>query len=331
MISEISHKGPTILITAGDPAGIGPEIILRSLKGFNNLHRFIIFGDYPVMARACSLTGFPGHKLLWNQMKRNHVTVTGSQMNVPFHPGQAGRVNPLFGRYSYTWIKECVEFSHGSKNKKSLAIVTAPINKEASHKGGFSFSGHTDYLSYLYHAPATSMMFFSKRLKVILATIHCSLKQAITALSRKLILEKIEHAHYAMRRWGVSHPDILVCGLNPHAGEAGAFGDEEKTVILPAINAARRKNITVSGPFPPDTVFLKALDKKSCCVVAMYHDQALIPFKLLSFSTGVNVTIGLPVIRTSPDHGTAYDIAWKGNADESSFREAVRLALSMTS
>ena len=323
-----SKKKPLVLITMGDPAGIGPEIILKTLNALRNLQDFCIFGDYHVLKQACRLAHFPQGMLVFDQMKRNRVCVRGTQLSRPFHIKQAGKVNAQFGQYSVKWIQEAVEFSHQLRAANvPHAIVTAPINKKSAHLSGFRFAGHTDFLSYLYEAPETSMMFYSKKLKVILVTIHCSLEKAVRSLNKDFIKRKIMHAYSALKSWGIVHPQILVAGCNPHAGEGGAFGREEKEFIEPAVKACRKKGFNVSGPYPPDTIFLKALENPSSCVVAMYHDQGLIPFKLLSFSSGVNVTTGLPVIRTSPDHGTAFDIAWKGIADNKSFLEAVKLAL----
>ena len=328
MNNSLKVKSPHILITMGDPAGIGPEIIIKTLKHLKNLHQFSIFGDYSVLKKACLLVNFPIGKLVYNQSKKSRISVRGSQLEKPFHLKDAGKINPKFGKLSIQWIKEAVEYSHSLRACKiPHAIVTAPINKESAHLGGFRFAGHTDFLSYLYEAPETSMMFYSKRLKTILVTIHCSLQSACKSLNKDFILKKIIHAHHSLRSWGIAKPEILVAGLNPHAGEGGAFGQEEKIWITPAIRSARKKGINATGPYPPDTIFLKALNNPSSCVVAMYHDQGLIAFKLLAFSDGVNVTVGLPVTRTSPDHGTAFDIAWKGIANHKSFFEAVKLAL----
>lgn len=319
---------PLVLITMGDPAGIGPEIILKTIKTYRSLHQFFIFGDDRVLKKACELVRFPKGKIGYRRTFQNRITVLGTQMEKGFSEKRIGKIYSYYGAMSIRWIEEAVQFSKDLiKRKIPHAVVTAPINKESAHLGGFAFSGHTDYLSHLYSSPETSMMFYSRKCKVILATVHCSLSKAISSLNEKIIYQKIVHAHTAMKKWGVQKPEILVSGLNPHSGESGAFGNEEIQLIEPAIKAARKKRIDVTGPYPPDTIFLKAIHNPSACVVAMYHDQGLIPFKLLAFSSGVNVTVGLPVIRTSPDHGTAFDIAWKGVADPRSFREAVSLAL----
>ena len=327
------NKGPSqnsfrLLITMGDPSGVGPEIILKSLIHSRKLHQYIVFGDYNTMIKARQLSGFPAEKILFNKSKKNCLTVTGTQLTKPFYLRNRGKPNASFGKSSILWIKEAVSFSRSLLSQKvPHSLVTAPINKQAAHMGGFRFAGHTDYLSHLYKVKETSMIFYSKKLKVILVTIHCSVAKAIKLINKKNVFQKIMHAQAAMKSWGIKKPELLVSGLNPHAGEAGAFGREEELMITPAIKTAKNNGVKAAGPFPPDTIFLKALNKPSSCVVAMYHDQGLIPFKLLAFSNGVNATIGLPIMRTSPDHGTAFDIAWKGNADQSSFREALKLAL----
>ncbi|MCK5706123.1 MAG: 4-hydroxythreonine-4-phosphate dehydrogenase PdxA [Candidatus Aureabacteria bacterium] len=328
MIDDLPFKFPLILITMGDPAGVGPEIILKTLRNSRKLERYIIFGDHKTLKKACKSINFPSEKLIQDHFAKNHIRVSGSQLTQNFLIKDAGRPNAIFGKASVKWIEEAVLFSKRLKKKNiPHALVTAPINKEAAHMGGFRYNGHTDYLSHLYKSPDTSMMFYDKKLNVILTTIHCSLEQAIKKINRKLIFQKIIHADSALKKWGISKPVILVAGLNPHAGEAGAFGNEEIKHIIPAIEKAVSIGINVKGPFPPDTVFLKALFDPSKCVVSMYHDQGLIAFKLFAFSTGVNVTFGLPTLRTSPDHGTAYDIAWKNTADPKSFHQALKLSL----
>ena len=256
------------------------------------------------------------------------IILRGSRLPRSFRIKDAGRIDPVWGQFSIKWIEEAVACSRQMQQENQPhALVTAPINKASAHSGGFQYTGHTDFLAHLYGVRETSMMFVSRRLNLILVNIHCSLQKAIRNLNKSIILQKIRHAHTAMEKWGSNCPEILVSGLNPHAGETGAFGKEEEIIIAPAIKEAKDQGIMASGPYPPDTVFLKALDNKNTCVVAMHHDQGLIPFKLLDFSHGVNVTVGLPVVRTSPDHGTAYDIAWKGKADPTSFYEAAKLAM----
>jgi 4-hydroxythreonine-4-phosphate dehydrogenase len=209
---------------------------------------------------------------------------------------------------------------------KVAGIVTAPICKEAIHRAGWHFQGHTEYLAHLTGARQYAMMLTGRGLSVVLVTIHMGLAGVSRCLSRASVLRALRLAHGACRKLGVRTPRIGVCAFNPHAGEAGAFGTEEKRVIAPAIRAAMAQGIAAEGPFPADTLFVGPHRKRFDIIVAMYHDQGLIPLKMLAFDVGVNITLGLPIVRTSPDHGTAFDIAGKGIADPRSMIEAIRLA-----
>jgi 4-hydroxythreonine-4-phosphate dehydrogenase len=211
-------------------------------------------------------------------------------------------------------------------NKQVDAIVTAPISKESLKMAGFKWPGHTEMLASLTKTKDYAMMLIGEPLTVILVTIHTALKKVPGLITRQKILKTIRLAKKACNMLGIKNPIIAVAGLNPHAGEAGIFGDEEIKKIIPAVKEAVKEGIPVSGPYPPDTVFHKAYKGDIDIVVCMYHDQGLIPLKMIAFDKGVNVTVGLPFIRTSPDHGTAYDIAWKGIANPSSMIEAIKLA-----
>jgi 4-hydroxythreonine-4-phosphate dehydrogenase len=206
------------------------------------------------------------------------------------------------------------------------AVATAPINKEALRLAGLPWSGHTDLLAHLTNAPRVAMMFHSEPLRVVLATVHVPLVEVPALLTRELMEETIALTARELPRFGRPSPRIAVAGLNPHAGEHGLFGREEQTAIAPAIEAARARGIDVAGPFPADTLFVRAVRGEFDVVVACYHDQGLIPVKLAAFGRAVNVTLGLPIVRTSVDHGTAFDIAGKGVADAGSMIEAVKLA-----
>ncbi len=315
-----------ILITMGDAAGSGPEIIARSIKE-NKVKNSLIFGDFKILSYALKKQKInPANFIRLNDFEKGKITVMGSQIKRKFSISQTGKTDIIFGKYSIKWIEEAVEFSKLLSEKKiPHGILTGPINKKSASLSGFKFAGHTDFLAHLYGVKNYSMMFLSKKMNTILVTIHMSLKNALKKINKNLILEKIIHAHMILKKLGAKNPLILISGLNPHAGENGLFGNEEKKFIVPAIKEAKKRNIKASGPYPPDTVFLKAYKNKNSCVVAMYHDQALIPYKLLSFDTEVNATIGLPVFRTSPDHGTADDIAWKGKASNKSFISAYKL------
>jgi len=227
------------------------------------------------------------------------------------------------GRACVSYIKKAVELA---SSKEVDGIVTAPISKEALKMAGFMWPGHTEMLSELTGTKDYAMMLVGGPLRVILVTIHTALKNVPDLITKSKVLKTIRLAKKACNMLGIKNPGIAVAGLNPHAGEAGIFGDEEIKKIIPAVREAQKEDIAVSGPYPPDTVFHKAYKGDVDIVVCMYHDQGLIPLKMIAFDKGVNVTIGLPFIRTSPDHGTAYDIAWKGVANPSSMIEAIKLA-----
>lgn len=221
------------------------------------------------------------------------------------------------------YIKKAVELA---LNRQVDGIVTAPISKEALKMVGVKWPGHTEMLADLTRTKDYAMMLAGGPLKVILVTIHTALRNVPDLITRQRVLKTIRLAKKACDMLKIRNPRIAVAGLNPHAGEAGIFGDEEKKKIVPAMAKARKEGIPVSGPYPPDTIFHKAYKGEVDIIVCMYHDQGLIPLKMIAFDKGVNVTIGLPFVRTSPDHGTAYDIAWKGIADPSSMIEAIKLA-----
>jgi 4-hydroxythreonine-4-phosphate dehydrogenase len=227
------------------------------------------------------------------------------------------------GRACVSYIKRAVELVI---SKQVDAIVTAPISKEALKMAGLKWPGHTEMLADLTRTKDYAMMLIGEHLRVILVTIHTALKNVPDLITKQKILKTIRLAKKACNMLGIKNPIIAVAGLNPHAGEAGIFGDEEIKKIIPAVKEAVKEGIPVSGPYPPDTVFHKAYKGNIDIVVCMYHDQGLIPLKMIAFDKGVNVTVGLPFIRTSPDHGTAYDIAWKGIANPSSMIEAIKLA-----
>jgi 4-hydroxythreonine-4-phosphate dehydrogenase len=225
----------------------------------------------------------------------------------------------------------CVDAIEAAQRGIIDAIVTAPISKASWQMAGHKkYPGHTELLADKCKSRHVAMMFISPQLKVALATVHQSLMSIRDSLSIGRVFNPIDLADQALKRWfGITHPRIAVCGLNPHAGEGGQFGDEEERVIAPAILMAGEAGIDVRGPFPADTVYLRALDGRFDCVIAMYHDQGLLPIKLLAWQHAVNMTLGLPIIRTSPDHGTAFDIAGKNRADPSSMIAAIRLAIDL--
>ncbi|HDL63859.1 MAG TPA: 4-hydroxythreonine-4-phosphate dehydrogenase PdxA [Proteobacteria bacterium] len=211
------------------------------------------------------------------------------------------------------------------------ALITGPINKEGIHRAGYKFQGHTDYLAYLTGTDNYAMMLIGGDIRVVLVTVHIPLAEVSSSLNKEEIVRKIYLARDAMLRFGIGEPRIAVAGLNPHAGEGGAFGREELDIITPAVEECRGEGLLVQGPLPPDTLFYKMLQGEYDVAVVMYHDQGLIPLKMLAFDRGVNITLGLPFVRTSPDHGTAYDIAGQGKANPDSMIEAINTACLLTS
>jgi 4-hydroxythreonine-4-phosphate dehydrogenase len=280
---------PRIAITEGDPSGIGPEIARRAATDAR-----VLDVCEPVLYGAAAGTAFP-----------------------------PGVLSADAGKAAYDAI---VRATVDAQRGEVAAIATAPINKEALRLAGFPWNGHTDLLAHLTGAKHVAMMFHSDELRVVLATVHVPLADVPRLLTQTLVEETIALTARELPLFDKVQPRIAVAGLNPHAGEHGLFGREEETAIAPAIACCRAKGIDVSGPFPADTLFVRARNGEFDVVVACYHDQGLIPVKLVAFGRAVNVTLGLPIVRTSVDHGTAFDIAGKGVADAGSMIAAVLLA-----
>ncbi len=315
-----------IAITMGDPAGVGPEIIVKALVSKEVRKHIvpIIIGDRSVMKDAVTLSGvdieFEEDLLTLSQEENEKVfliAIDGLKDN------KKGSATAEGGRASAECIKKAVRMC---MNNEANAMATAPISKAALHLAGYSWPGHTEMIAELTNTERVGMMFVGESLRVILVTIHVPLRSVPELITEEKVYDTILLAEKACTMLSVDSPRIAVAGLNPHAGEGGIFGNTEKIRISPAIEKAKNEGINVTGPYPPDVIFKKAFDGEFDIIVAMYHDQGLIPFKMLYFDKGVNTTIGLPIIRTSPDHGTAYDIAWKGIADPSSMIEAILLA-----
>lgn len=314
----------------GDPGGVGPEIIIKALcsSEMKDLCIPVVVGDRVVMEEAVRLPGL--------SVKLNIIREPGEAKSTPgtldlidmaiVREFQKNKPTAEGGRASAAYIRKAVELAG---NKQVYAMVTAPISKEALKMAGMNWPGHTEMIAELTGAKEYAMMLVGGPLRVILATIHTALKNVPGMIKRDNVLKTIRLARRACAMLGIRDARIAVAGLNPHAGEAGIFGDEEIKEIIPAIEDAAREGIQTTGPFPPDTIFHKAYKGEVDIVVCMYHDQGLIPLKMIAFDKGVNVTVGLPIIRTSPDHGTAYDIAWSGKADPSSMIEAIKLAVQM--
>jgi 4-hydroxythreonine-4-phosphate dehydrogenase len=317
----------TIAITMGDPAGIGPEVIVNALRNpeIQTICHPIVIGDQSVMQEALKVCNVPFNLVPLRSPSDTfpspgtvRIIDTGELKNF-----QKGGPSAEGGRACTSYIKKAVELA---RDKQVDAIVTGPISKEALKMAGQKWHGHTEMLAELTNTTDYAMMLAGGPLRVILVTIHTAIRNVPQLITREAVLKTIRLAKKACDMMGISSPRIAVAGLNPHAGEAGIFGTEEIEAISPAIEDAIHEGLPVTGPYPPDTIFHKAYKGDVDIIVSMYHDQGLIPLKMISFDTGVNVTIGLPIIRTSPDHGTAYDIAWKGIARPSSMIEAIKLA-----
>jgi 4-hydroxythreonine-4-phosphate dehydrogenase len=310
-------------LTMGDPAGIGPEICLKAACRFEGPS--LLIGDpyfLQLEARRLGLT-LPSH------VAYAEATRVAPQMAI-------GQVSMTAGLNAIACIEAAVTLA---LSKEIRAIVTAPIHKEALHAAGSPFPGHTEMLAALAGVPQDSvaMMLVNDELRTLLVSIHVSLRQALDFISKDTVLHSIQLAHAALTKAGIRQPRIAVAGVNPHAGEGGLFGREEIDHILPAIQAAKNLGIDAQGPFPPDTIYMRARGfKEFDLVIAQYHDQGLIPIKYMGLDQGVNLTVGLPFVRTSVDHGTAFDLAGKagpnglGEADPSSMLAAMRVATQMS-
>jgi 4-hydroxythreonine-4-phosphate dehydrogenase len=324
---------PTIGLTMGDPCGVGAEIIVKALAddSLRTRARFMVFGFSEQLAYTADALELP-----WPYPRDRHEAIRPSDRNVlvldfdeysmpasmPRGPSKIG------GQASLAFCDGAIQ---AAQQRLIDAMVTAPISKTSWQMAGVKkFPGHTELLADRFHARHVAMMFVSPKLRVVLATIHEPMAALQDSLTIGTVFHPIELADNALRQWfGINQPRLAVCGLNPHAGEDGRFGDEESRIITPAILMASEAGIDADGPFPADTVYLKALAGDYDCVVAMYHDQGLIPIKLLGWDQAVNLTLGLPIVRTSPDHGTAFDIAGKGVADPGSMIAAIHLAIDL--
>lgn len=326
---------PLIAITMGDPAGVGPEICLQLLANeeVRELAVPVIFGDARLLAKCARQTGLPSPRRILSEIEWSEKFASLDEPAVldvfgfdadGFEPG---RVSAKTGAAGFRYVEKAIEAALAGQ---VAAVATAPLNKEALHAAGITYPGHTEMFAEKMAAERSCMTFFSEEMICSLVTVHIGYQDVVPALSSRRIQDVIELTHDAVRRVKGRAPKIAVCGLNPHAGEHGLFGrGEEESIIAPAVAAARAAGMQVEGPLPPDTAFIAAKRRAVDAYVCMYHDQALIPLKALAFDTAVNTTLGLPVPRTSVDHGTACDIAWQGRASGRSLVEAVKLAASM--
>ena len=324
-----SPDKPRVGITIGDPSGIGPEIVLKAVADddVRAVCSPVIIGPAAELLRQALVLGldaaFPAYAEGLTGFDNLDKPIIFDSNNLDASV-EWGALSAASGRAAVAAIEACVRLCRAGKLD---AMTTAPINKESLKLAGSPFPGHTEMITALCGADESLMCFFAGDLKVFLLTIHTSLADAITSITRERIVGAITLANRELRRFGIAQPRIAVAGLNPHAGEHGLFGSEEAREIEPAIEVCRTNhNIDVMGPFAADTLFLRAWRGEFDAVAACYHDQGLIAVKCLSFGRAVNVTLGLPIIRTSVDHGTAFDIAGRGIADHGSMVEAIKLA-----
>lgn len=323
-MSDLNHL--PIAITMGDPCGIGPEIIAKLYADGVSLPPTLVLGDEGLIKRAVRLLGLPLTVKVISSPEDFESVPNAIQIislsrlpeDLPF-----GQLDARAGNAAYDYIRAGIELA---LQKRIRAVVTAPINKEALRLADIHYPGHTEILADFSGAKDFAMMLMNDDLRVILVTIHVSLREAIAQLTIEHELTTIRLAHRAMTQLGIDHPRVAVAGLNPHAGEHGLFGSEDEEIIKPAIHRAQAEGIEASGPWPGDTVFMHARQGRFDIVVAQYHDQGLIPVKYLGVDEGVNITVGLPFVRTSVDHGTAFDIAGTGEASHASLRVAVQQA-----
>ncbi|GBG55288.1 4-hydroxythreonine-4-phosphate dehydrogenase [Sporomusaceae bacterium FL31] len=325
----IDDQRPILAITMGDAAGCGPEIIVKALidESIYLKCRPLVFGDAGRMKLAAALVSSPlkireikdVHSGLYQYGSIDVLDFANIPADLPF-----GQVDARAGHAAFTYIEAAIQ---QAVQKNVAAIVTAPINKEALHKGGHHYPGHTEILAQLSNSADYAMMLSGDELRVIHVTTHVSMLEAASLIKKERVLRIIRLADRTLRLLGLEQPRIAVAGFNAHAGENGLFGREDLDEITPAVMAAQQEGITAVGPIPPDTVFYRTVCRKEFdIVVVMYHDQGHIPIKLLGFDNGINVTVGLPFLRTSVDHGTAFDIAGTGKADSSSMSAAIEFA-----
>lgn len=313
-----TRDGFPVVFSMGDPHGIGPEVILKALEHFpsRGVIRPLIFGDRRYLQRLCS-----DLRLSLDLDSVQVITVSDYE-----YPPRWGVLDPVAGCFAVKCLQGAVEYC---RDHQWPLLITAPLHKKASRLAGFSSPGQTEYIASFFEGVDPAMAFFSDRFQLLLITVHIPLRQVAARLSCGQLVRKIGLFHQALRDIGIPHPRLALCGLNPHASEEGLFGDEEERILTPALASLKKQYgpNTLFGPFPPDTIFPRALNKEFDGVIALYHDQGLIPLKLVAFESAVNVTLGLPFVRTSPDHGTAFDIAGRGMAKSGSMKAAIEWGL----
>ncbi|HWO78456.1 MAG TPA: 4-hydroxythreonine-4-phosphate dehydrogenase PdxA [Bacillus sp. (in: firmicutes)] len=330
----MNQNKPVVGITMGDAAGVGPEIILKSLANpeIYELCNPLVIGDSKMLERAKSFVDSPLeiHSVSEGELDQatyQFGTIHCLDLNLLSADLPVGQVSPEAGHAAFEFLRTAIELA---KAEKIDAICTAPLNKEALQKGGHKYPGHTEILADLTGTKDFSMMLSAPKLKVIHVTTHVGIIDAVKMINPERVYHVIKLAHETLEKAGISSPKIAVCGINPHAGENGLFGyGEEEEKVIPGVEKAQKEGINAVGPLPADTLFFRAVRGDFDIVVAMYHDQGHGPIKVLGLDAGVNITVGLPIIRTSVDHGTAFDIAGTGKADEKSLIEAIRQAVEL--
>jgi 4-hydroxythreonine-4-phosphate dehydrogenase len=331
------NSRPRIAVTMGDPAGVGPEVCLHLLADPAIARECvpIVFGDAAVLRRVAAAATLSlaapvidGKSWQADAARIDEPTILDLQA-IDANALVAGQVSAATGRAGFTYVDRAIDAALAGQ---VAAVSTAPLNKEALHAAGIRFPGHTEIFAARTAAPRSCMMQYSDEITCSFVTVHVGYREVPDLLTKERILDVIELTADALQRLRGHRPKIVVCGLNPHAGEHGLFGDrEEERIIIPAIEAGRARGIDLEGPLPPDTAFLPWKRRATDAFVCMYHDQGHIPVKALAFDTAVNTTLGLPIVRTSVDHGTACDIAWQGKASPSSLFSAVRLGIRLAS
>lgn len=322
---------PVFALTMGDPAGIGPEITLKALSS-NQLPpsaNIIVIGDLSVLAKAALYVSqtLPLHAMTSLQdFKPHHINIM-DMGEIGTHDFTPGIVSARCGKASYAYILKSISLAQSGDID---GVITNPINKSALKAAGINFAGHTEIFAHETGTENFSMVFKLGSVSVIHVTTHCSIKKALELITQQRVYRNIQLIHRTLQSLGNESPRIAVGGLNPHAGEDGLFGDEEILHIIPAIQQAKKAGMKICGPLPPDTVFMKAFNGEFDAVVSMLHDHGFVALKSRDFEHGVNITVGLPIIRTSVGHGTAFDIAGKGIASEKSLIEAIRAACEMS-
>jgi 4-hydroxythreonine-4-phosphate dehydrogenase len=326
------RQRPLLAITMGDPAGIGPEVILKALAhdDLSARCRPLVIGDRRILERAAAWLGQePAFDVVGDPAAGRYTAGSLTLLDLANASPEAcpvGVESAAAGAAAVDYVFRACDLAMAGEVD---AVVTAPLNKAAMHLAGYDYAGHTELLTERTGAPRVSMLLIGPNLRIVHVSTHVALAEAIARVTPRRVEEVIQLAHDACRALGIARPRIAVAGLNPHASEGGLFGEEEARRIVPAIAAARARGLDVSDPQPPDTVFLRATKGAYDIVVAQYHDQGHIPMKLLAFDSGVNVSFGLPIIRTSVDHGTAFDIAGQGIASETSLIAACDVAIQM--